>query len=118
MRFSRLLIVWCALVPLAGYSQQAPTPRQTRLGEKYYAQGVRATEKGDVDGAENAFSKAAEADPSNPDYALDLQIARQHSVTKLVQDADKARLTGHPEAARADLAKALELDPKSVEVAQ
>jgi general secretion pathway protein D len=118
MRFPRLLTAWCALVPLAGYAQQAPTPRQTRLAEKYYAQGVRATEKGDVDGAEKAFSQAAAADPTNPDYAIDLQIARQHSVTKLIEDADKARLTGHAEAARADLAKALALDPKNEGVSQ
>ncbi len=81
-------------------------------------QGVRAMEKGDVDAAEKAFAKAAKADPSNPDYALDLQIARQHSVTKLIQDADKARLLGQPEVARAKLAEALALDPKNQEVAQ
>jgi general secretion pathway protein D len=118
MRFPRSLIAWCALVPLAGLAQQTPTPRETRLGAKYYAQGVRAVEKGDVDGAEKAFAKAAEADPTNQDYAFDLQIARQHKVTKLVQDADKARLTGHPEVARANLADALALDPKSEEVSQ
>jgi general secretion pathway protein D len=116
MRFPCWLIAWCALVPLAGYAQQAPGPRETRLAEKYYAQGVRAVEKGDVDGAEKAFSKAVEADPTNHDYAFDLQIARQHSVTKLLQEADKARITGHTEAARADLAEALALDPKNEEV--
>ena len=39
-------------------------------------------------------------------------------VTKLIQDADKARLQGHPEVARAKLAQALALDPKNPEVAQ
>jgi hypothetical protein len=58
------------------------------------------------------------ADPSNRDYALDLQIARQHRVTKLVQDADKARLMGQPDVARAKLAEALALDPKNPEVSQ
>src|ERR1700691_1132419 len=111
MRLVRLLAVWCVLIPLAGYAQ-------TRTAEKYYVLGVRAMEKGDVDAAEKAFAKAAKADPSNPDYALDLQIARQHSVTKLIQDADKARLIGQPEVARAKLAEALALDPKNPEVAQ
>jgi type II secretory pathway component GspD/PulD (secretin) len=110
MRLVRLLAV-CALIPLAGYAQ-------TRAAEKYYVLGVRAMERGDVDAAEKAFAKAAKADPSNPDYAFDLQIARQHSVTKLVQDADKARLMGQPEVARAKLAEALALDPKNPEVAQ
>ena len=111
MRLVRLLAVCCALIPLAGYAQ-------TRTAEKYYVLGVRAMERGDVDAAEKAFAKAAKADPSNPDYAFDLQIARQHSVTKLVQDADKARLMGQPEVARAKLAEALALDPKNAEVAQ
>src|SRR6201988_2233880 len=127
MRLVRLIAAWCALTPLAGYAQQsspatpattgspAPAPassRQTRNAEKFYAQGVRAMEKGDVDAAEKAFAKAAKADPSNHDYALDLQIARQPSVTKLIQDADKARQQGHNEIARAKLAQALALDPK------
>ena len=93
-----------------------PSARQTRTAEKFYVQGVRAMEKGDVDAAEKAFAKAAKADPSNREYAVDLQIARQHSVTKLVQDADKARLMGQPEVARAKLAEALALDPKNPEV--
>jgi general secretion pathway protein D len=127
MRLVRLLAAWCALTPLAGYAQQSspaassapePSARQTRTAEKFYLQGVRAMEKGDVDAAEKAFAKASEADPSNHDYAVDWQIARQHSVTKLVQDADKARILGQNEVARAKLAQALTLDPRNQEVAQ
>ena len=61
--------------PSACYAQQAS---QARTAQKFYVQGVRAMEKGDVDAAEKAFAKASKADPSNHDYALDLQIARQH----------------------------------------
>jgi general secretion pathway protein D len=75
-------------------------------------------EKGDVDAAEKAFAQAVKLDPSNRDYALDLQIASQHRVTKLVQDADKARIMGQPDVARAKLAEALALDPKNPEVSQ
>jgi tetratricopeptide (TPR) repeat protein len=117
------------LAPFAGSAQQAtpavttppvsePSTRQSRAAEKYYAQGVRAMEKGDVDTAEKAFAKAAKLDPSNRDYDLDLQIARQHGVTKLVQDADKARILGQPEVARAKLSQALALDPKNPVVSQ
>src|ERR1700761_256620 len=124
MRLVRLLAAWCVLTPLAGFAQESspppaaastppPSARQTRSAEKFYLQGVRAMEKGDVDGAEKAFAKASKADPSNHDYALDWQIARQHSVTKLIQDADKARLLGHSEVARAKLTEALALDPKN-----
>jgi general secretion pathway protein D len=127
--FSWWLGVVCLLAPFAGSAQQAtpaittppvsePSTRQSRAGEKYYAQGVRAMEKGDVGAAEKAFARAAKADPSNRDYDVDLQIARQHGVTKLVQDADKARILGQPEVARAKLAQALALDPKNPVVSQ
>jgi general secretion pathway protein D len=117
------------LTPHAGQAQQAslpvtapptvqPSARQARLAQQSYLLGVRAMEKGDVDGAEKAFAKASKADPSNQEYSVDWQIARQHGITKLVQDADKARLMGHPELARAKLAEALALDPKNLEVSQ
>jgi general secretion pathway protein D len=127
--FSWWLGVVCLLACGAGYAQQAtptvttppvpePSTRQARAAEKYYAQGVRAMEKGDVDAAENALAKAAKADPTNRDYDVDLQIARQHVITKLVQDADKARILGQSDVARAKLAEALELDPKNPVVSQ
>ena len=123
------LAAWWALIPFAAYAQQASpavtsppasesSTRQTLAAEKYYALGVRAMEKGDVAAAEKAFAKAAKADPSNPNYSFDFQIARQHVITRLVQDADKARIQGHPEVARAKLAEALALDPKNPEVSQ
>src|SRR5271156_5516360 len=115
MRLIHLLAAFCALTPVCVSAQQSS---QERAAQKFYVRGVHAVEKGDVDAAEKAFAKASKADPSNHEYALDWQIARQHMVTKLIQDADKARITGHPEAARADLARALEMDPKNPEVAQ
>ncbi len=115
MRLILLVTAFCALTPVCVNAQQAS---QARTAQKFYVQGVRAMEKGDVDAAEKAFAKASQADPSNRDYALDWQIARQHMVTKLIQDADKARITGHPEVARADLAQALQMDPKNPEVSQ
>src|ERR1700678_2641910 len=102
MRLILLAAAFCALTPLCVNAQQSS---QERTAQKFYVQGVRAMEKGDVDGAEKAFAKASKADPSNHDYALDWQIARQHSITKLVQDADKARLLGHNDVARAKLAE-------------
>jgi general secretion pathway protein D len=114
MRLILLLAAFCALLPLCVQAQQSS---QERAAQKFYLQGVRAMEKGDADAAEKAFAKASKADPSNRQYALDLDIARQHSVTKLIQDADKARIIGHPDVARAKLAEAQQLDPKNPEVA-
>src|ERR1700677_3130998 len=131
-----VVTAFCALMPLAAYAQQPsppvttppaaqpsapqmePSARERKTAEKAYAQGVRAMEKGDVDAAEKAFARAAKADPSNRIYAADLLIASQHRVTKLIQDADKARLTGQPDVARATLAEALALGPKNPEVSQ
>src|ERR1700742_2401229 len=115
MRLVLLLAAFFVLTPVCVYAQQSS---KERAAQKFYVQGVRAMEKGDVEAAEKAFAKASKADPSNHDYALDWQIARQHMVTKLIQDADKARITGHPEVARAELAQALEMDPKNPEVGQ
>src|SRR6202012_5376250 len=115
MRLIPVVAVFCALSPVGGNAQQAS---HERTAQKFYVQGVRAMEKGDVEAAEKAFAKASKADPSNHEYALDWQIARQHMVTKLIQDSDKARITGHPEVARAELAQALEMDPKNPEVGQ
>jgi general secretion pathway protein D len=115
------------LIPRVAFAQQSapPTastgessPRQIRTAEKAYAQGVRAMEKGDLDGAEKDFAKAVKADPSNRDYALDLQVATQHRVAKLLQDADKARIVGQTDVARAKLTEALALDPKNPAVSQ
>ena len=124
-----LITATVALMPLAAFAQQPsppvspppavePSSRQIRTAEKAYAQGVRAMEKGDVDAAEKAFAKAVKADPSNRQYSVDLQIAQQHRVTKLTQEADKARRMGQPDVARAKLAEALALDPKNPEVSQ
>ena len=130
-----LLAAFCALTPRPGSTQQtdssvvassaapvvqpqAPSTRQTRKGEQYYAVGVHAMEKGDVEAAEKAFAKAAKADPSNPEYSVDYQITRQHTVTRLVQESDKAKILGQPDVARAKLAEALVLDPKNPEVAR
>jgi general secretion pathway protein D len=124
-----LLAAPWGLMPLAAYAQQpapggAPPPvaepssRQIRAAEKAYAQGVRAMQKGDIDAAEKAFAQAVKADPTNREYTLDLQIASQNRVTKLIQDADKARLMGQPDVARAKLAEARTLDPKNPQVSQ
>src|ERR1700733_820552 len=115
MRLIHLAAAFCALTPLCVNAQQSS---HERTAQKFYLQGVRAMEKGDVDAAEKAFAKASKADPSNHDYAVDLEIARQHSVTKLIQDADKARHLGQNTVARAKLAQALALAPKNQEVAQ
>jgi general secretion pathway protein D len=64
------------------------------------------------------YDEAARLDPGNRNYPLAADVARSHAVTALIQTAAKARLKGDAEGARAALAHALELDPKSVEASQ
>jgi hypothetical protein len=96
----------------------ASNSRRKRKAEKFYLEGLRAMEKGDGAAAEKAFARAAQEDPEDREYSADHEIAREHGITELIQSADKARIAGHPEAARAKLAEALALDPRNPEVAQ
>ena len=109
---------WCLLACAATAPAAETSNKQIRAGERFYAEGVRAMEKGDIDAAQDAFAKAVKADPNNPNYPLDLQIATQHRVSKLVQDADRARLIGESDVARAKLTQALALDPSNPIVSQ
>jgi general secretion pathway protein D len=68
--------------------------------------------------AMKGYERAAKLDPTNPDYPRAALVARNHAVTALIQAAAKSRLQGDAAAARAALAHARELNPKSPEVAQ
>jgi general secretion pathway protein D len=101
-----------------GTPGRQPSARQKRKAEQFYIQGVRAMDKGDMDAAEKDFTRAAQSDPTNHEYPVDREIARQHGITALIQSADKERILGHADIARQKLAQAMALDPKNPEVAQ
>jgi general secretion pathway protein D len=101
-----------------GTAGRQPSAQQKRKAEQFYLEGVRAMDKGDVNAAEKDFTRAAQADPTNHEYPVDREIARQHGITALIQSAEKERILGHPEIARQKLAQAMALDPKNPEVAQ
>ena len=107
-----------AHAPAAQKPKAQPKARQKAKAEAFYLKGVRAIDKGDVHAAEKNFARAAQEDPTNPDYSLDREIAREQGVTELVQSADRARIHGQPDIARARLAEAMALDPKNSEVSQ
>jgi hypothetical protein len=64
------------------------------------------------------FEQAATLDPANSNYPLAAVVARSHAVTALIQAAAKDRIRGDASAARAALARALELDPKSIQATE
>jgi type II secretory pathway component GspD/PulD (secretin) len=68
--------------------------------------------------AMRSYEEAAKLDPTNENYRLALDVARSHAVTALIQTAAKARLRGDAAGARAALARALEIDPRSIEATQ
>lgn len=66
--------------------------------------------------AMRGYERAAQLDPGNADYPLAASVARGHATTARIQAAAKDRLRGDREGARANLARALELDPGNTQV--
>jgi type II secretory pathway component GspD/PulD (secretin) len=92
--------------------------KQQRKAERLYLQGAKLLGQDDCRGAYRAITAAAVIDPANRQYSTAREIARQHLITQLVQEAVKARLSGHPELSRQELEDALVLDPKNPVIAQ
>jgi general secretion pathway protein D len=95
-----------------------PSEKQQRKAEKLYLQGAKLLGADDCHGAYQAFTAAVALDPANQQYVTAQEVARQHLVTQLVQEAVKAKLSGHPEVSRQKLEEALVLDPKNPVIAQ
>jgi len=68
--------------------------------------------------AMDSYRKAAQLDPSNHDYPLAEEVARNHAVTALIQSAAKDRVRGDEAGARAALSHALELNPHSAQAVE
>jgi hypothetical protein len=116
---SRLLrAAACALVLTLAAHAQAPTQHDKRAAAKAYLAGAHAIEDRNSRAAYDAFTKAAELDPTNSDYKNAVVVAKAHFVTDLIQQAEKARILDKDDVARARLAEALELDPTNPIVAQ
>ncbi len=98
----------------AGPARNADRRRAAKL---YFASSKLFVEE-KFEEAMRGYEQAAALDPGSADYRLAVGVARSHAVTALIQAAAKARLRGDAEQARAILAHALELDPKSIQVTQ
>ena len=98
--------------------KKEPTASQKRRAAKAYLAASKLFVNGQFEAALAGYERAAELDASNADYRLAIEVARSHAVTAMIQSAAKARLIGDEGSARADLAHALELDPKNVEATQ
>ncbi|HEY2040883.1 MAG TPA: hypothetical protein VGG95_14530 [Edaphobacter sp.] len=101
----------------------APAPpevskRDAQRAEEAYLNGVKLLDRGDLAKAETQFLKASHLIPSRTDYVQAAALAHEHRVTELVQQAGRARMTGHPDKADSLLAEARKLDPKNEIVTQ
>jgi len=95
-----------------------PGARDRRRAVKLFLEATKLFEKEKFEEAMLAYQQAATLDPSNANYPLAAEVARGHAVTALVQAAAKDRLIGNAAAARADLAHALELDPRNIQATE
>ncbi len=95
-----------------------PHESDRRRGAKLYLAASKLFMDERFEEALRSYEEAAKLDPGNANYVLAADVARSHAVTALIQSAAKDRLRGDAAGARAALAHALELDPKSVEATQ
>jgi general secretion pathway protein D len=95
-----------------------PTTSERRRAAKLYMQAAALYEAQQFEKALDLDCKAAELDPTNPDYGMGAEVARSHAVTALIQQATHDQIQGDSSLARAALAHALELDPQNSTVAE
>jgi general secretion pathway protein D len=89
-----------------------------RRAASLFLEASKQFQKEDFEQAMHSYQRAAQLDPSNPNYQLAAQLARSHLVTALIQQAAKDRIRGGAAAERAALEQALELDPKNIQVTE
>jgi type II secretory pathway component GspD/PulD (secretin) len=104
--------------PDTGPDAKKTTSGDRRKAAKLYLEASKLFVNGQFEAALDGYQRAAELDPAHTDYRLSAEVARSHGVTALIQSAAKARLLGDEGSARADLQRALALDPKNIEVTQ
>ncbi len=102
---------------------QTQSPTKTTSGErrkaaKLYLEASKLFVNGQFEAAMDEYQLATKLDPGNTDYRLSVEVARSHAVTALIQSASKARLLGDDGSARADLERALALDPRNMEATE
>jgi len=92
--------------------------KQAREADDAYLQGAKEIERKDLEAAEKDFTRAAQLNPDDRDYALALIVTREHRLSELVQQAAKQRALGNNQQAEALLQQARKLDPNNAVIAQ
>jgi Flp pilus assembly secretin CpaC len=90
--------------------------RARRHAAKIFLNATKLFQTQRFEEAMHAYQAASTLDPGNLDYRMAIEVARNHAVTALIQQAAKERIGGDAPAARATLAHARELNPNSAAV--
>ncbi len=94
------------------------TQKSERKAAKDYLAGVQLMEKGKPQAAWPLLKLASEAAPGNGVYARAAELAKQSTVTQLVEEASRQREAGSPGAADELLKQAQGMDPANDSVQQ
>ncbi len=95
---------------VAGAPASLPSAHERDQSQQAFVAGAKAIEQHDLPRALERFGRAAALAPSNQEYATALIVARQNLVTQLVEQSQKARLSGNQAEWRAKLTEAVRLD--------
>ncbi|HEX4036946.1 MAG TPA: hypothetical protein VHX37_02725 [Acidobacteriaceae bacterium] len=101
-----------------GAKTHHPSRSDRDRAQKLFLEGAKAIEDDRPRAAMDSFSRAAELNPADKRYQESEQIAREHVVTDLIQQADKARILGHFAEAHSEVAEAFRVDPSDPILAQ
>jgi type II secretory pathway component GspD/PulD (secretin) len=106
-------------------STEATVATKTRVSrqdrdkaQKAFLVGAKEMKQNKPRAAMAAFERAVSRDPQDPRYAASLDVAKQHLVRALIDQADKDKIMGHFSDAHAAVAEAAEIDPSSPMVEQ
>lgn len=95
-----------------------PTNKERRRATKLYLEASKLFLAAHYEEALSDYQQAAQLDATNADYRMAADVARDHAVMALIQQAAKQRLSGNAAGARAALERAQALDPKNIEVTE
>ncbi|QHN02949.1 hypothetical protein FTO74_05880 [Granulicella sp. WH15] len=107
-----------ALLATQAFAQTSAPAHDPAKAENLYLAGARQLDHKNLTQAEADFEQAVALNPSKPEYALALALAREHHITELVQQAAQARATGQVERSNSLLAQAKKIDPANPIVTQ
>ncbi len=102
----------------ASGESQSPSSKQMREADDAYLKGAKQFAHKKFDAAQRNFERAFQLDPYNQNYVLALLFTHETRVTRVVQEAVKARQLGETTRANALLSEGRALSPSNPLVAQ